>query len=449
MALAAGAFVERCVSRAANYQTSAFDLGFFDQIIYNSAHGRLFQNTFVPYEFIGQHFEPILLLFVPAYWFGAGPLFLTVSQAVVVVAAAIPLYFAARRLGLNALLALAIVVSFLFNPYLHRAINFDFHPEVMVALPVFASVWAIAAGRPRVAAGIALSVLLFKEDAALVALALGVILFWSGYRRAGIATGGVAIAWALLAVLVVMPLARQGLPSDLVDRYGYLVHAQSQAGLLPALILHPWVIPAHLLEPTHLRVAALLILVTAPLAVMRPWTLLLLIPGLAVGLLASHADQARLDLHYSAEIIPLAVVGGMLGAARLKERLDSRILAVAVLAPTLIGFTWFSPLAPWNDPNHDQTASHLLALRESLALIPDDPSVSVSAQSPLVPRLSHREEIYEFPSQFDAADYVIVDHHGFIASQSVDAGFYPKLEYTRKNYRHLSSRDGVDVFRRQ
>ena len=63
--------------------------------------GGWFETSFVPYNFAGQHFEPILLVFVPAYWLGAGPYFLTVSQAGRRSAAAIPLYFFARALTMS------------------------------------------------------------------------------------------------------------------------------------------------------------------------------------------------------------------------------------------------------------------------------------------------------------------------------------------------------------
>src|SRR3954452_13750121 len=69
------------------FETNAFDLGFFDQIIYNTLHLRPGQTTFIPYNFNGQHIEPVLFVFLIPYVLGAGPPFLMLTQAIVASAA--------------------------------------------------------------------------------------------------------------------------------------------------------------------------------------------------------------------------------------------------------------------------------------------------------------------------------------------------------------------------
>ena len=44
------------LSRHAGYQSNAYDLGFFDQITWNTSEGRIFETSFVKYNFLGQHF---------------------------------------------------------------------------------------------------------------------------------------------------------------------------------------------------------------------------------------------------------------------------------------------------------------------------------------------------------------------------------------------------------
>jgi len=435
--------------RWANYETGGFDLGFFDQLIYNTAQGRFFENSFVWYNFTGQHFEPVLLLFVPAYWLGAGPLVLTITQAVVAAGSTIVLFFAARRWGLAPWVAASLGLAWMANPYLHRALYFDFHPEVMFALPLFATLWATAAGRPRTAAALALSLLLFKEDAALVTLAVAALLWWRGYRRPAEVTAAAALAWTFVVVLVVMPWAREGRPSDLVDRYGYLVGVSSQAKLLPALLLHPWVIPWQLLQPGHLWTAALLVAVSCPLALGRPWTLTLLVPSLSVALLSSAPDQSGLFLHYGAEPAALATIIGVIGAPRLAGRVPASLLGAAVVVSATLAFGLASPFAPWQSDNTPSNG-HRAAVAEALALIPGDESVTVSAQSGLVARLSQRVGIYEFPGHYDGrADWVVVDQYGYRSSQSLADGFDAKLGVVRTTYERVFDRDGVEVFRRK
>ena len=399
------------------------------------------------YNFFGQHVEPALLLFVPAYWLGAGPLFLMAAQNVIAVSAAVPLFYAARRWGVAQWGALALAAAFLANPYLHRQLDFDFHTEVMIALPAFAAAWAISAGRPRLAVGLALSTLLLKEDAALVALALGALLWWRGCRRPGLVVAGVAVTYAVVAVLVIMPLARDGAPSDIVERYGYLVDTQSQANLLPDLLKQPWVIPQQLLKPEQLWTAALLLAISAPLAVLRPWTLLLVAPAMGLALLATHPAQKALELHYSAGIIPIAVLANMAGLARVSGA-RRRLLPGATLAAALVGFVFLSPIAPWNAEGTPPTEKHRAAVAEALALVPGDEEVSVSAQSGLLSRLSQRRDAFEFPNRAEEADWIVVDQYGFRSSQSLDAGFDAELGELTQTHQRVFDKDGVQVFRR-
>lgn len=78
-------------------------------------------------------------------------------------------------------------------------------------------------------------------------------------------------------------------------------------------------------------------------------------------------------------------------------------------------------------------------------MIPD--GVAVSAQSGLLPRLSQREEVYEFPREWDNAEWVIADQRGFRSTQSIDSGYDRALEEVRTTYRLMYERDGVMVFR--
>jgi uncharacterized membrane protein len=443
-AVTAAVFLRIAEVRWASFETSAFDLGFFDQITWNTAHGAFFQSTFIPYNFTGQHFEPVLLAFVPAYWLGAGPPFLLATQAAVAAAAAIPLHLAARRLGLAPLAAWAASAGYLANAYLHRAITFDFHPEVMIALPAFSAAWAIASGRRRLAVGLALSVLCFKEDAVFVAMALAGFMWLRGMRHAAVVTAATSIAFAVIVVLVAMPLVRHGVSSDLVQRYGYLGHGEDGFALLAAIAAHPWRPLAELLSPDRLRTAALFIVFTAPLALTRPWLLAGTLPGLALALLSASPQQHALELHYGVEIIPVAVLAAVIAAAALAPRLPSLLLAALLVVPSTTGAVLLHPLAGAH--GNAPAATHRAALEAAIALVP--PGASVSAQTAILPRLTHRGQAHEFPSYSERADYVIVDRYGARSSQSIADGFGWRLSFVRDEARLVFDRDGVQVFER-
>ncbi len=446
MAVALLAFTQVASRRWQSFETNSFDLAFFDQIIFNTSGGRLFETSFVSYNFAGQHFEPILLAFVPAYWLGAGPYFLTISQAAVAVAAAVPLFFFARRLTNRPAIACAAVVAYLSNPYLHQSIAFDFHPEVMAAFPVFVAAWAVVAERRRMAIVVALSVLLFKEDTVFLALLLAGFMWSRGLKTEAKLTGGAAAGYALLVVLVLMPVIRGGESSDLVERYGYLFPGGLDAWLVRDVVLAPARAARVAFHPEQLWTVALFLAATSVCAFRRPWSLFWVVPGLGLALLSTHHQQRYLQLHYAAELVPALIILGVVGSQALAIRARPSLVAAAVGGPTLVALVFMNPLASANGT--PPSMAHRAAVSEALAIVPADEGVSVSAQSGLLPRLSQRRQAHEFPGHAARADWIVIDRYGFRSSQSLSAGFESELETVRSTLELVYSRDGVEVFRR-
>ncbi len=441
IAIAMAAFLRVATLRWNSFETNAFDLAFFDQIIFNTSRGRWFDTSFIPYNFAGQHLQPILVAYVPAYWLGAGPYFLMVSQAVVGALAAVPLFFFARKLGLHAAIATAAVVAYLANPYLHRAMAFDFHPEVMAAFPVFFAAWAIAADRRRLAVVSTLSVLAFKEDTVFLALALAGYMWIRDLRREAMLTAGVALGWALLGVFVVMPLVRDGQASDLVQRFGYLLPHRTVADFL----LVPLRAAKVLLAPAQLWTMALFIGASSLVVLWRPVYLVVLVPGLGLALLSTHGVQRHLEFHYAAELVPLIVVAALLAAVSLRERIGTAAVAVAVVAPPLLAAAVFHPLADGHAGS--PSAQHRTAVLAALALVPGDENVSVSAQTGLLPRIAHHRGAYEFPDGFEHADWIVVDRSGVRSSRTTEAGWAEHLETVSRTKELVFAEDGVEVYR--
>lgn len=439
-------FIRLATLRWQSFETNAFDLAFFDQIIFNTSQGRLFETSFVAYNFAGQHFEPILFAYVPAYWLGAGPYFLTVSQATVAAVAAVPLYGFARTLTRQPAIAFAAVVAYLANPYLHRAIAFDFHPEVTTAFPVFLAAWAIVAPRRRLAVVASLSVLLFKEDTVFLVLLLAGVMWSRDLKREAKVTAAIAVAYAALAVLVFMPLIRGGEGSDLVERYGYLLpgHAGNQGFV--GLIRLPVRAAEVALHPDQVWTGLSFLVVGSAIAVCRPVRLVWLVPGMLLALLSTHPPQRQFELHYAAEMVPAVIILGTMAADSLKARLGPPLMAVIVAAPTVLAMLLLSPLVAGH--SEPPSARHRAAVHAALAYIPDDADVSVSAQSGLLPRLSQRREAHEFPGNAARAEWIVVDRYGFRSSQSLGAGFDEEIQLVRRTATLVFSEDGVEVFRR-
>ncbi len=446
-------FAARALDRHASFESTAYDFGFFDQIIWNTSRGRWFETSFTPYNFLGQHFQPVLLLFALAYRFGAGIEFLLAAQAALVAAAAAPLFYAVRRATSSGTAGLAISLGFLLSAPLHGALAFDFHPELMGFFFVFLALYYVVARRPIAAIASLLPLLLLKEDMPLILGAFAVLLFARGFRREGLALFAIAAAYVVIVVLVLMPWIRGG-SGDLDARYGYLVTDSTWRSITPHIVARAtrqlWTAP--------LAAAAHVLASTGFAGILSPLALFVAVPSYLLAALSDHPQQSRIELQYVMAPLAFTWIAAVLGlewlasrgwAARLiAPQHRGRVVAAAsaiVLASSAAFFVFASPYSPRNDAG-TPSAGHRAAISAALALIPAE--ASVSAQNTLLPHLSERKDIFEFPDN-RAAEYVVVDPSLPITEQTRAAGYDQAVaRLPEQGYRLLFDEDGVRVFRR-
>ena len=159
-----------------------FDLGFFESIIRDYAHGHLPQVPLDDTTFATLHFSPALALLAPVVLIWPSPLAVLTSQAVLVAVGVVPL----MRAAVPGWMAWAVAVSYGLAPGVSALIGFDFH-EVALAVPLLAfSMAAMVRGQHRAAVLWALPLILVKEDLGLTVAALGFVVFLRGSRRLGL-----------------------------------------------------------------------------------------------------------------------------------------------------------------------------------------------------------------------------------------------------------------------
>jgi uncharacterized membrane protein len=446
--LAAFTFIRRAVERHRSFESNAYDFGFFDQIIWNTSQGRWFETSFTPYNFLGQHFQLVLLPFALAYRLGAGIEILLVTQALFVGAAAVPLYYATRRATSSGIAALLLSLGFLFSASLHRGLDFDFHPELMSYFFVFLAVYSLVAARPLATIAALLPVLALKEDMPMILAAFAVLLFARGFRREGAALFGIAAAYAIVVVLVVMPWIRGG-SGDLTERYGYLIAESTWWSIVPDVTVramqHLW--------PEPVESIGGLLASTGFVGLMNPLAVFVALPSFLLAGLSDHPQQSRLELHYATAPLALTWVAVVLGIgwmSRLRVARQSVLPPGAIGAGIVVGaafatFLLWSPYSP-RTTHFAPSAAHREIIGQALAAIP--PDAVVSAQGTLLPHLSQRQHIYEFPRVGDA-EYIIVDSSLPTTGQTREAGYERGIASLEgRGYDLIFDVDGVQVFRR-
>jgi uncharacterized membrane protein/glycosyltransferase A (GT-A) superfamily protein (DUF2064 family) len=428
----------------------AYDLGFFDQVAWNTSHGRLFLSTFVPYSFLGEHWEPFFGVVAQLYRVVATPIWLMLVQALALGLAPIAAARLARvwlpgRPHLPVIAALAMACS----PLLTNAAPLGFHMEAVTpAVTLFAL--QAAATRKRLRFVLLLMLLAaVKEDALLVAGGAGWIAWRADREPLGLAAAAAGVAGFLLVVLVLMPFFRGGHPTDLAASYAWLSPGStSVAAFLRAALTHPGAVLVHLVAPRALQGWALAFLPLALLPLFSGWALLGALPPLLVALLSNSPWQGGLQLQYGLEALPLLLACALLGWRRLPPMPQlTRATTASLIAFPAAAYALVAPLPGGQhyDPGAEGGLSRFLAVNAVLDRIPRD--AAVAATTGIVPHLSERTMVWEFPAGL-GMPYVVLDDRVPLSDQSRPGYERARAALGGWHYRRVASADGVTLWAR-
>ncbi len=431
------------------YLTHAEDLGIMDQAIWNTVHGRIMQQTIC--NIVGDtncvstagisrfaiHFEPILFLVSLFYWFASTPKTLVVLQTLVVASGAFPAFWLARLRLRNEWAGVAIALLYLLFPAQQHATLFDFHAVTLtVAFVMFLLYFLYTRQTVWLFVFAVLSLACKEEIAGVIALCGLWTLLLQRRWRSGLGLILLAFAWTGIALFVIHLSSPTG-HSLLTARYSYLGTTPTQ--IVRSIVLHPsTLLKEHVLEHTHVLYLRLLLSPTAYLALLAPWVLVLGSPTLLLNLFSTDPQMYSGLFQYNAELVPILVFStiealvvllwllrfifvrlrAMTPAPRLAliHQGDYAGIGRGIVLSCLLGLVVLAtvradagsgtlPLSPgfqW-----PQQTAHVALAQAFLRQIP--PKASLSAQSALVPHVSHRASIYLFPYADTSADYVFLD----------------------------------------
>src|SRR5512139_2688593 len=126
-------FTWLAILRHAAFDSSGFDLGIYDQVVWNTLHGRPFfyTTTGQPLLHLSNHASPILLLVAPFYLIYSGPEMLLFLQTAVIGLGGLPLFWLAREKLESDLAGLSLLAAYLLFPALEVVTLSDFHPPAL------------------------------------------------------------------------------------------------------------------------------------------------------------------------------------------------------------------------------------------------------------------------------------------------------------------------------
>jgi uncharacterized membrane protein len=407
------------VSKHDAFETSAYDLGNYDQTIWNTIHGRPFRFTNMPGmdSRLALHFEPILLPLSLSYLVYSDPRTLLVLQTVMVGLGALPVFWLAREKLNSDLAALVFSLAYLLFPALEKANLFDFHAVTLAAPFLLYAFYFLQSKRYGLFTLFAILAMSCKEDIPLLVAMLGIYMFvFQKARKAGVLTFVGSGCWFYIAMFLIQPRFSPIGQNIHLERYAHL--GQTPQEMVSTVLTQPGLIWEQLtVEARAGHYLCQLLMPVAFTSLLSPQTFLISLPSLAINLLSQYRPMHEMNkYHYAAPLVPFVIISGIYGTEFLAQMtskwLNSSLkkaihcLTGLILVCSLIYhyFYGFTPLAQrfrfYRITDHDRLGEELVAL------VP--PEAAVSAHWKLNPHLSQREKIYMFP-RIEDAEYVFLD----------------------------------------
>ena len=416
--IAAVAYAAISIYRHDHFASNAYDLGVQDQTVWGYSHLQMIPNTveMIP-NLLGDHFHPILMVIAPLYWIWDDVRVLLIVQAVLLAAAAIPIFWWARqRLGL--IPAIAFEAAYLIFWGVFSGVIFDFHHVAFAVPAVSFGLYAVLTNRNRLFWAMLALGLLTRENIALTFVAIGVYIAVVQHRwRLGAVVIALSVAWFAALIEVVMPAIAGG-------PYGHWTYDALGTGPGSALlhvIRHPLSSLRLLVDNSaKLKLLGGLLGAWLFLPVLSPLALVA-IPTLFERLWSSNPALWSASFQYSLVIAPILAFAAIDSTARLQRMFPQRKtfpfpfgggkggglgmgVSIAVLAAGLI--LSFGVVGPFDEVGTYISSRQVSDIQSCLTVIPADAGVSASTE--LLPHLSHRYQIYLLSMKHDA-EYVAID----------------------------------------
>ncbi len=456
---AAALYATHSLTRLADFRASSYDLVIFDQAVRSYSRGDLpiavvkgVHNGFGPaFSTLGDHWSPILAVLAPLYWLFDGPRTLLVAQAVLLAAAAVPLWALTRRL-LGRAEAHCVAAAYALSWPVVETIAFDFHEAAFAPLLTAVLLERWQAGRRVHVVLAALALLLVKEDMGLLVAGFGVVLLTRRGWRAmggGFVAGGLAHTW--LASQVLIPLF--GGRADYYWAYGAL--GADFGGVARTALSDPGAVLAQLWSPpVKLMTLALLLGLTLGAALLSP-LMIMAVPLLAERMLASSfPNWWEPHFHYNAFVVVVVFAAGVDGVRRMRDRRAgddpragraTKVWAAGVLAFGLVSVPYNS-LAQLADPVTYQHDARQRAAAGAVAVVPG--GVQVEVANRLGPALSGRTTVLLWDRTPRWAPWVVADVGELtFPFQSLEEQRERVRLLESRGYRKAYERDGYVVLR--
>lgn len=187
-------------------ETHLWDFGFFDQILWNTAHGNgLITSVRGGIHVFAEHFKPILFLIAPLYLWQSKVWFFLASTDLPLASSLIAVYLIARKVTGSHANALTLTFCVFFYSPLVSGTNFLYHTQMLIDPFLLWGFYFILKDRRLWAFVFFVFALSCKESAVPDLLGIGLFLFAQKRKTAGGLAAMLSLVWLLSFIFWIEP----------------------------------------------------------------------------------------------------------------------------------------------------------------------------------------------------------------------------------------------------
>jgi uncharacterized membrane protein len=409
------------IARHLSFSSGAFDLGIFDQAIWNTTKGNILVSSLKGnMNLLGDHFEPMLLLIVPFYFLWSSPIVLLILQSIALGLSVFPLYLIARQRLNERFLIFALLISFFLSKGLRGVGLNDFHLEGFIVPLIFLCYYLLITRKTAWFFVSTFFLLLCKEDMALMVSAFGIFTFFIEKRRPlGIILFlGAIAAWILETKIIIPHFNPQGV-------YPYLTRlpfGDTYVQNIKFVLANPFSLLKLVFHPQNVEFYLKLFGSLGFLSLFSPARLILIaIPlfKIAMGLNTPEAaGMAYMHSHHIGHLLPFVYIAAIYGVGWIVDKLSKKVFSRKMVANFLsayiiiVALGFCGKMDGYKFMKYIKHAEMVRAgkIRQYLRPVPDD--ASVATNSSLFPHLSHRKYIFLWnpdEAKSNLAQYLVID----------------------------------------
>lgn len=393
-----------------NYQTNAWDLGIFNQTLWQYSHLKLAPNTLrdVP-TLLADHFELTLVLLAPFYWV-FGSYTLLIAQITAVIFGGIGIYKYAYLLSNTKRFSKVALITFYSFYGIFTALAFDYHHSVVGIMTLPWILYFLKKRRFKLYYLLIILLILSRENFSILVSVLGLstlVFEKRDLKKHGLITFLVGVTTTVLILNYVMPYF-SGSIYHYWDFYPSLGNSPIQA--TKNILLNPFGTLSLIVNNQKKLVSLIRIFSSGGIAAFfAPQVGLLLIPIFLQKFLSTEEYYWGSSFHTSVELAPIIVLSLVHTLNKLKPKYKNKVFILVLLVN--VGITLNTRLYDGSKITRIFTQNYYnypyrKYIDEAEKLIP--PDAPLSASNTLIPHLAGRNKIYLFPDNKEGV-YIFVD----------------------------------------